>query len=681
MTQKPLDILVVSDLWPPQSIGGYELGASDVVTRLERRGHRITVLTSTYGVSRPCREGNVHRLLFEHVRWRQLSPRQLAAETLRAARGVRRARRFIRTACFDLIYLFNPLGLNAATIQELGDTGRPVVAYVSDWWAAQWPYCDLTFTRWMTPRPYLSTPRKIALVLARRWLRRAGVLTRLPEWLPVRHAQFVSRHIRGISARIQPASQEIIPWGIDVERFPYRERRPDELSNWIFVGQLEEHKGPHTAVEAVKILRAQGQQVKLTLYGDDSTPFGHALRDRVARDGLDEYVRFAGHRAREQLSAEAYDGGGLLVFPTMWEEPFSITLLEAFASGIPVLSTLTGGTGEIVRHGETATVFSVGNAQHLVAQYHSLCRHPERAIAMARCARDIVAEHLHIDGMVDRIESHLIEVSEGRGSAGPEPFVVTPHPWERTDVPVGLPTRAIEPDAQDSAWLSMLWKDLALEPGEQVAEPEIDSAREHLFPIALPTSRVLNGRFRSYLRGRVLNAGAGTVPIAAGTTQVRLDLQLGNRPEVCADLHHLPFSEGVFDAVFSIAVLEHCRRPWLVMRELRRVVRPGGHLLLSFPFMQPAHPNPDDYFRFTAEGMRELALDAGFVVLETGPDNSTQQTIAWMLWELLRHHPRHRYLASDPRVHLWFDRFSRREGRLTMPTLSNGFYLVGKRES
>ena len=681
MTTKPLDILVVSDLWPPHSIGGYELGAHDVVTRLERRGHRVTVLTSTYGVSRPCREGNVHRLLFEHVRSRPLVARDLVAETVRAARGVHRARRFIRSACFDLIYLFNPLGLNAATIQELGDTGRPVVAYVSDWWPAQWPYCDLIFARWMEPRPYLTTPRKIAHVLARRALRRAGVLTRLPEWLPVRHAQFVSRHIRDISARLQPASQEIIPWGIEVERFPFRERRPDELRNWIYVGQLEEHKGPHTAVEAVKILRARGEPVTLTLYGDDTTQFARALRDRVVREGLAEYVRFAGHRARERLAAEAYERGGLLVFPTMWEEPFSITLVEAFASGLPVLSTLTGGTGEIVRHGDTATVFSVGNAQHLAAQYDSLRRHPGRASAMARRAREIVAQHLHIDRMVDRIEAHLVEVSEGRGSVGPEPFVVTPHPWERPDVSLGLPTRAIEPDAKDDAWLSMLWRDLAAQPGEQIAEPEVDSAPEQLFPISFPSSCLLNGRFRSYLGGRVLDAAAATVPVAAGTMRIRLGLERHERPEICADLHQLPFSEAAFDAVLSIAVLEHCRRPWVVMRELRRVLRPGGHLLLSVPFMQPAHAYPNDYFRFTAEGMRELAVDAGFLVLETGPDNSTQHTIAWMLWELLRHHPRHRYLASDPRVHEWFDRFTRREGRVTMPTLGNGFYLVGKRES
>ena len=679
---KTLDILVVSNLWPPHFIGGYELGAQDIVRRLEARGHRVTVLTSTYGVDGPRQEGNVHRVMYEQVRWRPLYGRELAEETLRAARARRRSKAVLERATFDLVYLFNPLGLSAAFVQEICSTGRPVVACVSDNWVASWPWCDRLLARLMEPRPYLSTSRKVALVLGKRVLRRAGVMSRYPESLPVKHFQFISRFIREISlSRAQPWSQEVIPWGIDVARYPFRERRDDELYRWTFVGQIAEHKGPHVAVDALKLLRSQGQPVTLDLFGDDGQPYAANLKERVAREGLAEYVRFAGPRAREDLPRDAYATAGVLVFPTEWEEPFSITLLEAFASGVPVLTTLTGGTGEIVRHGETATVFGARSAQHLAAQWYTLVRHPERARRMAARAREAVANHLDIETMVDRAERHLIEVSEGRGSAMAEYFVPSPHPWESPDVSVGLPTRAIEPDVRDGGWLTALWRDLAEHPVEQVCEPEVDTPPDKVFPIAFPQSVVLNGRFSHLYRGRILNAGAGTTRVLPGSTQIRIDIQMHNRPDVCTDLHSLPFRDAAFDTVFSIAVLEHCKRPWVAIRELRRVLRPGGHLLLSLPFIQPAHANPDDYFRFTAEGMRELAGDAGLTVLETGPDNSAQQTLAWVLWELVRYHPRHRYLASDIRVHEWFDTFSRRAGRVVLPTLGNGFYLVAQREA
>jgi glycogen(starch) synthase len=681
MPSKTLDILVVSNLWPPHFVGGYELGARDVVERLAARGHRVRVLTSTYGMSGPVRDGNVDRVLYEQVNWRPLRYPDLLRETTKSIRARSRGPRVLRDACFDVVYLFNPLGLNASFVQALGETGRPVVAYVSDNWAASWPWCDRLLGHWMQERLYLGTRRKIAMVLARRVLRRLGVLARLPAPLPIRHAQFVSRYIRDISLRtLSPASEEVIPWGIDVARFPFRERRPEELRRWIFVGQVMEHKGVHTAVDAVGLLRKQGVDVSLTIYGDAATPFGQALRDQVRRDGLDDRITFAGARPRERLWREAYDTGGVLIFPTMWEEPFSITLLEAFASGIPVMSTLTGGTGEIARHGETATVFGVGNDDHLAAQYYVLLRHPERALAMARRARAIVERHLGIEAMVDRAEAHLVEVVEGRGSSAVEPVVAHRHPWEDDDLPLDVPARAVEPDPRDGGWVSLLLRDLAATAGEGSLPAEPDTAPEQLFPVRFPPSRVLSERLMGRLQGLVLNAGAGSAAISIGCRQVRLDLQAKNRPDVCGDLHALPFRDGSFDGAVSIAVLEHCRRPWQVMRELRRVLAPGGHLVLSAPFLEPMHLNPGDYFRFTADGLRELALDAGLAVVETGADFSVQQSLAWVLWEVVRHHPRHRYLSNDGRVQRWFDGFSSRGGYTTVPTLADAFYLVARRD-
>jgi SAM-dependent methyltransferase len=517
----------------------------------------------------------------------------------------------------------------------------------------------------MEPLAALPTATKVGMVLARRWLRRAGVLIR-PDDLPfVQHAQFVSRFIREASGeRLPLRTQEVIPWGIEVGRFRFRERRPEELRRWIYVGQLESHKGVDTVIEAVEQLRAAGEAVELTICGHDTTPCARDLKERVARAGQGDAIRFAGAVARERLPEEVYDRGGLLVFPSRWNEPFSITLLEAFAAGLPVLTTLTGGTGEIVRHGENATVFSAGRADHLAAQWRTLAREPEEGVIRARRARALVEQHLDVERMVDRVEAHLIEVAEGRGSEAAERFVPRPHAWE----PAGAVARAprLDPDARGGAWLATLFDDLAADAGGA----EVPAV-----------SRLLNGRHGRHLEGLVLDVCGTSARAEIRGRVVRVDVTPESRPALCAGLDALPFGDALFDAVLGIGVLERCPRPWVAVREFGRVLRPGGHLLVSASFLQPGEPGSGDYFRFTADGLAALVREAGLHVLESGPDHPPRPPLASLLWEVLRRHPRHGYLASDARVREWFDDLARGARRLELPALEGAVCVVARREA
>ena len=423
---RPLSLLVVTDLWPPYTIGGYELGAHDVVTALARRGHDVTVLTSTYGVGRPSVAGNVHRLLYEEIYPRVHRHRELVRETVRSVRALRRARRFLRRATFDLLYLFNPLGLSAAFVEDLCRAGPPVVAYVSDDWIVRWPGTDALLESWMRSYPASSSVWRALVRLGRPALRLAGALPRSVT-PPVAHAQFVSRYIRDVSLpRLRLSSELVVPWAIDPARFPFRDRRADELERLVFVGQIEPHKGPQVAIDAVDKLRRRGRNVRLTLHGRDTTPFARELKARVAHAGLGEAVTFAGPCPRDRLAVDAYDRAGVLLFTPVWPEPFSLTLLEAFSAGLPVLASVTGGTGEILEDGVNALAYRTGEADHLAAQWEALAARPEEALARARRARALIEAHLTMDRMVDRVEAHLLAVRDGdlrRAQA-------THHPWE-----------------------------------------------------------------------------------------------------------------------------------------------------------------------------------------------------------------------------------------------------------
>jgi SAM-dependent methyltransferase len=88
---------------------------------------------------------------------------------------------------------------------------------------------------------------------------------------------------------------------------------------------------------------------------------------------------------------------------------------------------------------------------------------------------------------------------------------------------------------------------------------------------------------------------------------VNLDLFTIPGVDVAADAAELPFPPDIFQRVECDAVLEHVRDPEQVMREIRRVLAPGGYVHLVTPFCHPFHEYPKDFRRFTLDGLRELA--------------------------------------------------------------------------
>jgi SAM-dependent methyltransferase len=87
---------------------------------------------------------------------------------------------------------------------------------------------------------------------------------------------------------------------------------------------------------------------------------------------------------------------------------------------------------------------------------------------------------------------------------------------------------------------------------------------------------------------------------------VNLDLLAMPGVDVAADAAWLPFPAGIFQRIECDAVLEHIRHPRQVMREVERVLAPGGYAHVVAPFCHPFHDYPKDYYRFTVEGLKEI---------------------------------------------------------------------------
>ncbi len=399
-----LGLLVISNLYPPLHVGGYELGCADIVAALRARGHDVTVLTSRHGLQAPRTDGQVHRRLA----FRPDSVRGSLATVLRREREDQRALQAMIAAIDpDLVYVFSLYGVSAALPLIAQRAGRRVAYAFSAEWLEPGYRGDAWLGFWSHEA---STGPRRAL---KRALRRS-VDPFMPtglDRLDLRRAYFTSRRLRELFAakgfRVEQA--DVIHWGVDVDRFRPRERADQaDALRLLFAGRIAEEKGLHTVIEALALLPndAHTRRHCLTVAGpaqDDA--YLASLRRRIEQGGLGVEVRWVGPVAREAMP-DLYRAHDVFLLPSIWEEPFSIGLLEAMASGLAVIGTATGGSAEILRDRENGLVFAADDAKALADRLRLVWREDVRS-RLGEAARRTVETGFRFETMLERIESFL----------------------------------------------------------------------------------------------------------------------------------------------------------------------------------------------------------------------------------------------------------------------------------
>ena len=97
---------------------------------------------------------------------------------------------------------------------------------------------------------------------------------------------------------------------------------------------------------------------------------------------------------------------------------------------------------------------------------------------------------------------------------------------------------------------------------------------------------------------------------------VTIDVDIKRNPDYVMSVSEMDFKDNKFDVVFIYEVLEHVERPFEASNELFRVLKPGGTLLLSTPFILGIHDAPYDYWRFTKYGLKNLFYRFNDVVIK-----------------------------------------------------------------
>ncbi len=388
-------LIVVSNLYPPHFLGGYELLCQQVAEGLARRGHAIEVLTSMHGATGVERHAGVtvHRILELHQSFDQVPVRNRRREMAVLRRNQAIVAAFIASASPDVVFMWSQLRVGSGPMRA-AQASAATVAF---------SFNDDHIAGYLPRRPAWSG-RALLRALADRTIHRRATL-----WgIRLRHVTCISRCLRDeiIAMGVPIHHACVIYQGVPVQRFPCKSD-PGSVGDplrVLYAGQLHAYKGVHTLVEALALIaREGGRRCRLSVAGDGPDDYKRRLSDLAT--GLD--VAFLGRRLPEDMPG-LYREHDVFVFPSIWREPFGLTFLEAMASGCTLVATADGGQAECIEEGRDALVFAAGDAVALAERLRRLCDDPALSRRLALAARKTVETGFTIERYVDECERFLL---------------------------------------------------------------------------------------------------------------------------------------------------------------------------------------------------------------------------------------------------------------------------------
>ncbi len=414
-------ILFVSNYYPPESFGGYELWCQEVAQRMVERGHQVWVLTSrSRALAETCPDGPVsvlRRLNLEVIGglkstlWRVVARRRLEAEN----QGV--LEELAEQFSPDVVLAWGLWNVPRAVPLwlEAQYPGR-MAYYISDYWPTL-PSAELQQLEAPSRRALLGLPKRLAAAAAKVWIGEAR-----PRMLRFENPICVTQSVRDslVAAGIPVAHGPVIYGGTDPGEFQAAGAREFPESGplkALFLGRLHPDKGVHTVVDALAILNGKSPEVTLDIYGRGEAGYCSALERKIKMHSIGGRVRMHEPVARAEIP-ELLSRYDVLVFASEWDEPFGRVLTEGMAAGLCVVGTRTGGAAEILKEEVNGLSFPPGDAEALARQLERLATEPELRRRLVKTASAEVRERFSLARMVAEVEAFLRRLGPRKAAEG-----------------------------------------------------------------------------------------------------------------------------------------------------------------------------------------------------------------------------------------------------------------------
>jgi len=377
LTEAKLSILVVTNLYPPQALGGYERAIADFARLLQHRGHSVLVLTT--GDEQPFyashtsayAEVKVERCLSLGGNWSFDSGAEWFAEAKVVAINGQNSQALahhLQAFRPDVCLLGSLDFLHVELVEQLLEAQVPVAHYVMNYspgYAPEWA-------------------------------------PRTPLYRYITCSDWVIRSLQEGGYPVDTA-QTVYP-GAAVAEFYQAELPPQDYLRIAYASLVMPYKGADVLLEALHLLHSLGVPFTATIAGGTFSPaYVETLKQFVAAEELQEHITFPGVLSRQELS-QLYKTHNVLAFPSRFQEPFGISQVEAMAAGLTLVTSGMGGAREIVNHGVDGFLFESENPLALADVLISLPAQPAAWEAVTRKGQETALSKFNQAKAADGLE-------------------------------------------------------------------------------------------------------------------------------------------------------------------------------------------------------------------------------------------------------------------------------------
>ena len=408
-------ILIVSDRYPPDVVGGYELRCQEAVEWLVQLGHDVAVLTTESGVEDDSYDYHVYRVLKKYSYGATPKNWGFFRRLYFAVRDNYIFKRIVKKYKPDILYLWHCAGISRSLIPELFDLAIPTHVDVSDKWvykvSREWGpiYGFLSGTSSSTLKKFIKRCLLKILPIFSFGLLRASYsidLKRVKGYFTSRwNKEF---HVKNLN---QCEHFQIFHTGISLEKFPFKQKMSmDGAVSLLYVGQISREKGFFLLLDNIdQACHHTAWQITLTVVGDfRSEKTKRMVQKRIKTFNEKCKICFVGRIAQHDLY-EYYHDSHFTVFPSLLDEALSRVPLESMACGTPCISTDNPGSKELFNAEAPLLQLDRKDPNSLwktIREYHDSTK---KYIQLSVSGKEFTSRYYTFDRYMENVEKLMLE--------------------------------------------------------------------------------------------------------------------------------------------------------------------------------------------------------------------------------------------------------------------------------